>query len=215
MTNPMVSLLTDNKLNGSKFPKWKENIYIALIGENAIFVLTERSPEQPGENATKAVKEKFEQILNQLTELFGMASINSRFEATRNFINAWMNPHQNVRDHLLKMASYFQEAQNHGAVMDQTTQVSLILNSLTPAFLPYTSNYVMNKNELEFHEFVNNLQTFENFIGGPQKKGSKTPNSRNANGAAKAELQLLELGCYPSELNRMVGQMGEDSPRSR
>ncbi|XP_030510239.1 uncharacterized protein LOC115724989 [Cannabis sativa] len=198
MTNPMLSLLTDNKLSGSNFPKWKENINIALI-ESALFVLTELSPGQPGDNATKAVKEKYEcwqnandkaryfilssmvdtlktrfvktditaGIMTELTNLFGMASIQSRFEATRKFINARMSPHQNVRDHLLQMASYFQEAQNHGAEMDHTTQVSLILNSLTPAFLPYTSNYVMNKKEQDFHTLVNDLQTYENLIGGP------------------------------------------------
>ncbi|KAM6593551.1 hypothetical protein CsatA_001254 [Cannabis sativa] len=60
MSNPMLSLLTENKLNGANFPKWRENINIALIGESALFVLTEPSPEQPGDNATKAVKEKFE-----------------------------------------------------------------------------------------------------------------------------------------------------------
>ncbi|KAM6569678.1 hypothetical protein CsatB_017663 [Cannabis sativa] len=155
MTNPMLSLLTENKLNGSNFPKWRENINIALIGESASFVLTEPSPKQPGDNATKTVKEKFErwqnannkaryfmlssmvdtlktrfantvtaaEIMTQLTELFGMASIQSRFDATKKFINARIEPHQNVRDHLLQMASYFQEAQNHGAEMDQTTQV--------------------------------------------------------------------------------------------
>ncbi|KAM6575080.1 hypothetical protein CsatA_023407 [Cannabis sativa] len=60
MSNPMLSLLTENKLNGSNFPQWNENINIALIGESALFVLTESSPDQPGDNATKAVKEKYE-----------------------------------------------------------------------------------------------------------------------------------------------------------
>ncbi|KAM6561337.1 hypothetical protein CsatA_030576 [Cannabis sativa] len=64
MSNPMLSLLTENKLNGSNFPKWKENINIALIGESALFVLTEPSPEQPGDNETKAVKEKYERWQN-------------------------------------------------------------------------------------------------------------------------------------------------------
>ncbi|XP_060974417.1 uncharacterized protein LOC115696873 isoform X1 [Cannabis sativa] len=217
MSNAMLSLLTENKLNGSNFPKWNENINIALIGESALFVLTELSPEQSGTNATKAVKEKFEgwqnannkarffmlssmvdtlktrfaktdtaaEIMTQLTELFGKASIQSRFDATKKFINAWMEPYQNVRDHVLLMASYFQEAQNHGAEMDHTTQVSLILNSLTPAFLPYTSNYVMNKKEIDFHALVNDLQTYENLIGGPKKKGSKPHNSGNGNGTVK------------------------------
>ncbi|XP_060972331.1 uncharacterized protein LOC115717818 [Cannabis sativa] len=220
--NPMVSLLTDNKLNGANSIKWRENINIALIGKNFLFVLTEEALEQPGENATKAVKEKFEswqnannkaryfmlssmvntlktrfantlttaEIMNLLTELFGMASIQARFEATKIFINARMRPHHNVRDHLLQMTSYFQEAENHGAVIDQTTQVSLILNSLTPTFLPFTSNYVMNKLELDFHELINNLLTFENLIGGAQKGGSKAPNSGTANGTAKVEANI-------------------------
>ncbi|KAM6553645.1 hypothetical protein CsatB_014407 [Cannabis sativa] len=125
MNNPMVSLLTDNKLSGANFVKWRENINIALIGENALFMLIEEAPEQPSENATKAVKEKFERwqnannkaryfmlssmvdtlktrfantltaadIMNQLTELFGIASIQARFEATKNFINARMKSH--------------------------------------------------------------------------------------------------------------------------
>ncbi|KAM6574522.1 hypothetical protein CsatA_022849 [Cannabis sativa] len=116
-----------------------------------------------------------------------MASIQSRFDATKKFINARMEPHQNVRDHLLQMASYFQEAQNHGAEMDQTTQVSLILNSLTPDFLPYTSNYVMNKKEQDFHTLVNDLQTYENLIGGPKKRGNKPQNSGNGNKTSNPE----------------------------
>ncbi|XP_060960231.1 uncharacterized protein LOC133031030 [Cannabis sativa] len=71
--------------------------------------------------------------------------------------------------------------------MDQTTQVSLILNSLTSDFLPYTSNYVMNKKEQDFHTLVNDLQTYENLIGGPKKKGSKPQNSRNSNRTNNAE----------------------------
>ncbi|KAM6556247.1 hypothetical protein CsatB_003266 [Cannabis sativa] len=97
MNNPMVSLLTNSKLFGANFVKWRENINIALIGENALFVLTEEAPEQPGENATKAVKEKF---------------------------------------------------------------------------------------------LINNLHTFKNLIGGPQKGGTKAPSSCTANGTAKAEANI-------------------------
>ncbi|XP_030502660.1 uncharacterized protein LOC115717829 [Cannabis sativa] len=199
MNNHMVSLLTDNKLSGANFVKWRENIDIALIGENTLFVLTEEAPEQPGENASEAVKEKCEHwqnannkaryfmlstmvdtlkirfantlttadIMNNLSELFGVASIQARFEATKNFINGRMKPHQNVRDHLLQITCYFQEAENHGAVIDQTTKASLILNSLTPTFVPFTSNYVKDQLELDFHQLINNLKTFENLIGGP------------------------------------------------
>ncbi|KAM6546152.1 hypothetical protein CsatB_026888 [Cannabis sativa] len=222
MMNSMLSLFTENKLNGSNFPKWNENINIALIGESALFVLTEPSPEVSGDNASKAVKEKYErwqkandkalyfmlssmvdtlktrfsktekaaEVMTKLTELFGRASLQSRFDATKKYINAWMEPHQNVRDHVLLMASYFQEAHDHGAEMDHTTQVSLILNSLTPSFLPYTSNYVMNKKDIDFHELVNDLQTYEILIGGPKKKGNKPQNSGNGNGMVKPEANV-------------------------
>ncbi|KAM6562994.1 hypothetical protein CsatB_022992 [Cannabis sativa] len=122
MSNPMLSLLTENNLNGSNFPKWNENINIALIGESALFVLIEPSPEVSGDNATKAVKEKYErwqnannkaryfmlssmvdtlktrfsktekaaEVMTKLTELFGRASIQSRFDATKKYINARM-----------------------------------------------------------------------------------------------------------------------------
>ncbi|KAM6580837.1 hypothetical protein CsatA_004611 [Cannabis sativa] len=131
MTNPMVSLLT-------------------------------AAPEQLVENATKAVKEKFEcwqnannkaryfmlssmvdtlktrfantltavEIMNQLIELFRMASIQARFEVTKNFINARMRPHQSVHDHLLQMTSYFQEVQNHGAVNSSESYLEQFDSSL-------------------------------------------------------------------------------------
>ncbi|KAM6556334.1 hypothetical protein CsatB_003353 [Cannabis sativa] len=198
MSNPMLSLLTENKPNGANFSKWRENINIALIGDSASFVLTEPSPEQAGDNATKAVKEKFErwqnannkaryfmlssmvdtlrtrfantvtaaEIMTQLTELFGMASIQSRFDATKKFINARMEPHQNLRDHLLQMASCFQEAHNHGAEMDQTTQ------------------------EQDFHTLVNDLQTYENLIRGPKERGNKPQNFGNGNKTSNPEAHV-------------------------
>ncbi|XP_060960945.1 uncharacterized protein LOC133031460 [Cannabis sativa] len=64
MNKLMVSLLTDNKLFVANIVKWKDNINIALIGENAMFVLTDEAPEQQGENATKEIKEKLEHWKN-------------------------------------------------------------------------------------------------------------------------------------------------------
>ncbi|XP_060972435.1 uncharacterized protein LOC133038333 [Cannabis sativa] len=184
MNNPMVSLWTDNKIFGANFVKWKENINIALIGQNALFVLTEEAHEQPSENATKVVKEKFEcwqnannkaryfmlsrmvdtlktrfantlmaaDIMNQLTELFGMASIQARFEATKNFINPRMKPHQNL--------------------------------------------------EFNFHELINHLKTFENLIGGPHKGGTKAPSSGTANGTTKAETNIASTSKPNNKKNR-------------
>ncbi|KAM6546277.1 hypothetical protein CsatB_023571 [Cannabis sativa] len=48
----------------------------------------------------------------------------------------------------------------------------------------------MNKKEIDFHELVNDLQTYENLIGGPKKKGSKPHNPGNGNGTMKPEANV-------------------------
>ena len=50
-----------------------------------------------------------------------------------------------VRDRVVKMTNYFTEAELHGALMDEVTQVGIILNSLSSDFIQFTSNYIMNK----------------------------------------------------------------------
>ena len=45
----------------------------------------------------------------------------------------------------MMMTNYFTEAELHGAEIDQVTQVGIILNSLSPDFIQFNSNYIMNK----------------------------------------------------------------------
>ena len=76
-------------------------------------------------------------------------------------MNANMSKGTLVRDHVLTMAIYINEAELHGAIIDERTQVSIILDSLTPDFLQFTSNYVMNKLDYNVTHLLNELQTFE------------------------------------------------------
>ena len=76
-------------------------------------------------------------------------------------MNAKMSKGTPVRDHVLNMANYINEVELHGAIIDERTQVSIILDSLTPDFLQFTSNYVMNKLEYNVTQLLNELQTFE------------------------------------------------------
>ena len=85
----------------------------------------------------------------------------SRPEATRKYMNAKMSKGTPVRDHVLNMANYINEAELHGAIIDERTQVSIILDSLTSDFLQFTSNYVMNKLDYNVTQLLNELQTFE------------------------------------------------------
>ena len=101
------------------------------------------------------------EIMDSLQNMFGKQSEQSRHEATRKYMNAKMSKGTPVRDHVLNMANYINEAELHGAIIDERTQVSIILDSLIPDFLQFTSNYVMNKLDYNVTQLLNELQTFE------------------------------------------------------
>ncbi|XP_062118868.1 uncharacterized protein LOC133832559 [Humulus lupulus] len=108
--------------------------------------------------------------MDQLQVRFGAKSMQTRFEATKKYANAHIAPSQHVRDHLIKMMNYFKEAELHGATIDEEAEVNLILNSLSPTFLPFTTNYVMNKLDYGLMQLMNELQAFESIMGGLSKR---------------------------------------------
>ncbi|KAG6503288.1 hypothetical protein ZIOFF_035599 [Zingiber officinale] len=105
------------------------------------------------------------EIMESLQEMFGQQSEQARHEATRKYTNARMILGTHVRDHVMQMTNYFSEAEMHGAVIDEGTQVSIILNSLSSDFIPFTSNYIMNKLNYGMTQLLNELQTFEAILG--------------------------------------------------
>ena len=76
-------------------------------------------------------------------------------------MNAKMKKGVSVREHVLNMINLMHEAEIHGATIDERTQVSIILGSLTPTFLLFTTNYVMNKLQYNMTQLLNELQTFK------------------------------------------------------
>ena len=93
--------------------------------------------------------------------MFGQQSDKCRHDATRSFMNMKMKKNVSVREHVLDMINILHDAEIHGATIDERTQVSVILESLTPAFATFTTNYVMNKLEYNMTQLLNELQTFE------------------------------------------------------
>ncbi|XP_062080438.1 uncharacterized protein LOC133785200 [Humulus lupulus] len=66
-----------------------------------------------------------------------------------------------VGEHVLNMINTMHDAEVHGATIDEMTQFSMILESLTPSFSTCTTNYVMNKLEYNMTHLLNQLYTFE------------------------------------------------------
>ena len=125
----------------------------------------------------RAKHEKMEtayEIMESLQAMFGQQSDQSRHDAIRKAINAKMKRGTPVRDHILNMINYFGEAEVHRATIDDRTQVSMILESLSPDFLQFKSNYVMNKLNYTMTQLLNELQTFESISKDKSKDSSTT-----------------------------------------
>ncbi|KAL5754167.1 hypothetical protein ACOSP7_022387 [Xanthoceras sorbifolium] len=57
----------------------------------------------------------------------------------------FINEGASVREHVLKMISYFNTAEVNGGTIDEATQVNIILTTLSKSFDQFGSNYKMNK----------------------------------------------------------------------
>ena len=95
------------------------------------------------------------EIWESLNSMFGRQSDQSRHEATKAYLTTKMKKGSSVREHVLNMINLIHEAEIHGATVDEKTQVSVILESLTPAFLPFTTNYIINKLEYNLTQLLN------------------------------------------------------------
>ena len=97
------------------------------------------------------------EIWESLQAMFGQQSNQCHHEATRSYMNAKVKKGVSVREHVLNMINLMHEAEIHGATIDERTQVSIILKSLSPAFSQFTTNYVMNKLQYNMTQLLNEL----------------------------------------------------------
>ena len=93
--------------------------------------------------------------------MFGQQSDQCRHEAIRSYMNAKIKKGVSVREHVLNIINMMHEAEIYGATIDERTRDSIILESLTPAFSQFITNYVMNKLQYNMTRLLNELQTFE------------------------------------------------------
>ncbi|KAA0066490.1 gag/pol protein [Cucumis melo var. makuwa] len=111
------------------------------------------------------------EIMDSLQEMFGQASYQIKHDALKYIYNARMNEGASVREHVLNMMVHFHMAEMNGAVIDEASQVSFILESLPESFLQFRSNAVMNKIAYTLTTLLNELQTFESLMKIKGQKG--------------------------------------------
>jgi len=75
------------------------------------------------------------EIWESLNSMFGRQSDQCRHGATKAYLTTKMRKGVSVREHVLNMINLIHEAEIHGATVDEKTQMSVILESLTPGLL--------------------------------------------------------------------------------
>ncbi|KAL5553956.1 hypothetical protein UlMin_041357 [Ulmus minor] len=85
-----------------------------------------------------------------------------------------------VRDHLLRIMAHFNEAEIHGSSIDQQTQVGMILETLPDSFIPFKTNYVLNKMDLNLIALMTELQTFEGMINSKGREANMVVSSSSS-----------------------------------
>ena len=109
--------------------------------------------------------------MDSLQQMFGSPSEQARHEAVKAVMNNKMKNGSSVREHVLKMIHHFNEVEINGAKIDEKTQVGMILETLSPSFLQFRTNYIMNHKKCNLTKLLNELQSYETLI---DDKGDKT-----------------------------------------
>ena len=68
---------------------------------------------------------------------------------------------QSVEEHVLNMIGYIEDMEQMGLGLHSVLYIDLILKSLTPTFLPFIDNMLMNEQEPELPKLLNLLKEFE------------------------------------------------------
>ena len=75
------------------------------------------------------------EMMESLQQMFGRPSEQQRHEAVKAVMNGKMKRGVPVREHVIKMVSHINETEANGAVIDEATQVGMILETLSLDFL--------------------------------------------------------------------------------
>lgn len=196
----MITTLLSNKvLTGDNYVEWKTNTNLVLTCFDYQFVLTEECPsESTSEARVRWIKgnrivrcyllanmsgplrakheglETAHEIMESLEKMYSQTHFGSCLEAVKAVVNTRMRPGTSVRAHVLSMMGHIGVAERNGVVMDQATQVRMVLETLSPAFVSFRVDYVSNKKLYSMTELLCELEAFESRIrGGASIVGQK------------------------------------------
>nr|XP_018625358.1 uncharacterized protein LOC108942811 [Nicotiana tomentosiformis] len=103
-------------------------------------------------------------MLESLKEMLGEQNHAAKQTSMKPLLNTKMTEGSSVRDHVLKMMSFLNELEVLGDVIDEESQVEMVLQILPDSFQQFRLNYNMNKMDLSLAKLLNELQAAESII---------------------------------------------------
>ncbi|KAL5539145.1 hypothetical protein UlMin_045516 [Ulmus minor] len=138
--------------------------------------------------------------------MFGETSTRARFEAVKAIMNSRMKLGTPVRDHLLRIMAHFNEAEIHGSSIDQQTHVGMILETLPDSFIPFKTNYVLNKMDLNLTALMTELQTFESMIKSKGGEANMVVASSSSSKKKKKRRKLQRVESVSTVAKKVTGR---------
>ena len=110
-----------------------------------------------------------ESILLHLKELYQKRPRALRYGVSCKLFDMKMVAGQSVEAHVLNMIGYIEEMEEMGLGLHHVLYIDIILKSLTPTFIPFIDNMMMNELEPELPNLLSLLREFE------ETRSKKTP----------------------------------------
>ncbi|XP_047948849.1 uncharacterized protein LOC125194646 [Salvia hispanica] len=104
------------------------------------------------------------EIMQNLTNLFGTQNRTAKSQAFWSIMAKTMKEGSSVRDHVLEMMSHLNQIEVLVDVIDAESQVTIILQSLSPSFQQFKLNFEMNKRNYTLAELLIELQSAEDLM---------------------------------------------------
>ncbi|XP_038895766.1 uncharacterized protein LOC120083930 [Benincasa hispida] len=129
MTSSLVQLLAFEKLNGDNYAAWKSNLNMILVMDDlSIYDVLAKKHD-----VVRTAKE----IMESLRGMFAQPSFSLRHDAIKYVYNCRMKEGTSVKEHVLNMMVHFNVTEINRAIIDDKSQVSFILESLSKSFLQF------------------------------------------------------------------------------
>ncbi|KAL0448810.1 UNVERIFIED_CONTAM: hypothetical protein Slati_1437400 [Sesamum latifolium] len=160
--NPLTMIMETNKLNGSNYNDWLQNLRIVLNFENQGYVLDKPLPTALPEGSSPEERVMFEKWLKDNCKRF-MRFLTGILDMPRQKHS--LKPRW-PRDSLytvigIKMLSLVEKLEYFKTRLNNDRYIYVILQSFPPFYNPFIINYNMNGLEKSINELINMLVQYE------------------------------------------------------